>query len=47
VNDRRTIGSGASRPVDAIGASGGVAFMGNSKSAEPNHDGEYDVFHFE
>jgi hypothetical protein len=47
VDDRRPVGAGASRSVDAIGASGGVAFMGKSKSAEPNHDGEYDVFHFE
>jgi hypothetical protein len=47
VDDRRPIGSDASRSVDAIGASGGVALMSESEGAKPNHDGEYDVFHFE
>jgi hypothetical protein len=47
VNDRRPIGSGASRSVDTIGASGGVALMGESQGAQPNHDGEYNVFHLE
>jgi hypothetical protein len=47
VDDRRPIGSGASRSVDAIDAGGGVALMGESERAKPNHDGEYGVFHFE
>jgi hypothetical protein len=47
VDDRCPIGSNASRSVDAIGAGGGVALMGESEGAKPNHDGEYSVFHFE
>jgi hypothetical protein len=47
VDDRRPIGPGASRSVDAIGAGGGVALMGESERGKPNHDGEYNVFHFE
>jgi hypothetical protein len=47
VDDRCPIRSGASRAIDAIGASGGVALMGESERAKSNHDGEYSVFHFE
>jgi hypothetical protein len=47
VDDRRPIGSGTSGSVDTIGAGGGVALMSESEGAKPNHDGEYNVFHFE
>jgi hypothetical protein len=46
VNDRRPIGSSASRSVDTIDAGGGVALMGEGESAKRNDDGEYNVFHF-
>jgi hypothetical protein len=45
-DNRGSIRSGASRSVDAIRASGGVAFIGESERAKPNNDGEYNVFHF-
>ena len=46
-DNRGPIRSGASRSVDTIDASGGVAPLGEGKGAKPNHDGEYNVFHFE
>jgi hypothetical protein len=47
VDDRHPIGSDASRSVDTFGASGGVALLGESERSKRNHDGEYNVFHFE
>jgi hypothetical protein len=47
VDNRRPVGSDASRSVDPVGASGGVALLGESERANRNHDGEYNVFHFE
>ena len=47
MDNRRPVGSDASRSVDPVGASGGVALLGESERSKRNHDGEYNVFHFE
>jgi hypothetical protein len=46
-NDGGPIRPDAARPVDPIGASGGVAMLRESRNASRNHDGERDAFDFD
>lgn len=47
VHDRSTIWADASRSVDPVCASGGMALLGDSERAKCNCESQHNAFHFE